>query len=193
MNTTDRLARARAFLDAWPVKPIPGLDDADLIAEGVMAGDPDLYASDLRAVLDELKQIRDEVERLRGERDRWLGQAFASGWCDALAALRTPGWAEREAAWAKYLADVRAGDALRQPEHERLTTDGYGEDGSCWCGSVECAEEQQQPEHDGSIEQAVPYGDSKAAWDARQVRSFRPCADCYSPMTCAEADEPRCP
>lgn len=56
------------------------------------------------------------VKRLKAERDaavsraeravRLLGQAYASGWSDAIAAYRAPGWAEREEAWRKYRKEV---------------------------------------------------------------------------------------
>jgi hypothetical protein len=77
----------------------------------------DDYIGRLRAMLDlepdrflsteegDLRTALDELERLRAER---IAQAFASGWCDAIAAYRSPGWAEREEAWRKYLEAVRA-------------------------------------------------------------------------------------
>jgi hypothetical protein len=34
---------------------------------------------------------------------------------------------------------------------------------------------------------------ARADYEYRQVGNFRACADCYSPITCAEADESRCP
>jgi hypothetical protein len=34
---------------------------------------------------------------------------------------------------------------------------------------------------------------ARADYEYRQVGNFRACADCYSPITCAEADETRCP
>lgn len=68
---SDHLERLKAFLDAWPAKPVPGLEEADLIAEGVMAGDPDLYASDLNAAVAELKRLRAIVAE-GNQRDRAL-------------------------------------------------------------------------------------------------------------------------
>jgi flagellar biosynthesis/type III secretory pathway protein FliH len=56
----------------------------------------------------ELRELRTEVEQLRTEREGRMAQAFASGWCDAIAAYRSPGWAEREEAWRRYREAVRA-------------------------------------------------------------------------------------
>ena len=75
-DTTDHLTRVEAFLAAWPIEPIPGLDDADLIAQGVMAGDPDLTATTLAALVAEVKQLRNGLPM------RVMRQAWRNGWMD---------------------------------------------------------------------------------------------------------------
>lgn len=89
--------------------------------------------SHLEAARNELAELTkehgaalNELERLRAERGEVpqpvpsLGQAYANGWYDALVHLRMPGWAEREAGWRKYMAEVEA-RAPQRPEHATTT------------------------------------------------------------------------
>lgn len=83
---------------------------------------------DLRAALNELEQ-------LRAEQRPALGNAYAAGWTDALGAIRTPGWAEREAGWKRFLGEADAdpetdAKAKFAAEMERLRTNDPG--GAQW-------------------------------------------------------------
>ena len=69
----------------------------------------EVLSADLRAALDDL-------ERLRAGQRPALGNAYAAGWTDAVAGFRTPGWAEREAGWKRFLAGPDAEDVPQQPE-----------------------------------------------------------------------------
>lgn len=95
MNDTDHVAEARAFVDNLPN------DDGYISGYTRNGVQYRLAAEGLHAILAELEQLRADRPG-RG----FLAQAYANGWCDAIAAYRAPGWVEREAGWKKYLAEV---------------------------------------------------------------------------------------
>lgn len=104
--TGDHVERVEAFLRA--VESYGDDEEGNVIAsEYNRDGTPDdlgylpLTRDDLRATLDELTQ-------LRAQQRPALGSAYVAGWTDAIAGVRTPGWAEREAGWKRFLGDADA-------------------------------------------------------------------------------------
>lgn len=102
----DHVERLTAYLRA--VESYGDDEEGNVIAsEANRDGGPDdpgylpLTRDDLRAALDELTQMR-------SQRRFALGNAYAAGWTDAIGAVRTPGWAEREAGWKRFLGEVDA-------------------------------------------------------------------------------------
>lgn len=77
----------------------------------------EVLSADLRAALDELKQ-------LRAQQKPALGTAYAAGWSDAISACRTPGRAEREAGWKRFLGELRSEGELEQPAQSGDATTG---------------------------------------------------------------------
>jgi len=74
---------------------------------------------------------QNELERRWAEAEQArLGNAYASGWHDAIAAHRAPGWAEREAGWRKYREQMAA-DAVPEgrsgPVEPSEASGGHGE------------------------------------------------------------------
>lgn len=170
----DHLERLEAFLDAWPAEPIPGLEEADLIAEGVMAGDPDLYASDLRAAVEELGRLRaviaeaDDPAPYRRWLTRNLGAAYAAGWethaelvTGTLATLSSNKREQCSHAWiAERLADLTDDDETVAQEPEPCDGDCDCDcqpgrpclcpERDCYCGPCPvCGPAPQQPERSG--------------------------------------------
>lgn len=114
MTDADYVERLDAFASGWQA----AMDD-DLVSEviAVIDGRP-LCKSDLDGALDELERLR--AERGGPQPVPTLGNAYANGWYDALAALQTPGWDEREAGWRKFIAAVEA-HSPQQPECGGMT------------------------------------------------------------------------
>lgn len=74
---------------------------------------------------------QNELDRRWAEAEQArMGNAYASGWHDAIAAHRAPGWAEREAGWRKYreqLAADAAPDGRSGSVADVQPSDGHGE------------------------------------------------------------------
>lgn len=146
MSGGNHLERLEAFCDAHDEAVRAGKIFAldTVAAVEANAGMIGLAKADLRAALAELKQLR--AERIpRG----FLAQAYANGWHDAIAAYRAPGWAEREAGWKKYLAEVDP--APQQPERDTRCGAKLPEDSAKRLGApigTACA---LKPDHESNV------------------------------------------
>lgn len=156
-------------------------------------------AADLRAAVAELKQLRAERAKLtaladelqvataqnRAAMTEWLDLRFGMSE-DAVALVATDGRligtqvrrSEARQAWMNAATRLATLDERFAPAKRAD------------CIAVEPAA-PQQPARDGE----APWADDPESIERARTEptAFVPCADCHSPITCSEADEPRCP